>query len=328
MLKPIGIAGFALLCFLPGARGESHFWLSTDSTGVSGPEAPAESPSVGETVTFYLWGRPESGRQFEGISLDVVASASGVDFVDGSFAFYNTIDGSTDRFEFTADSATTPSVVSYATAGDILSFGDIDDLIGMRGFSLADSTSYRGPGPYCVTGEVGCEVAGDSNPAWLIASFDVDAVQAGSYDLYLQIGDRGVVERTLASGDYDLDGTVGPADHAAWAGAFDSDYDPADGNRDGVVDAADYTVWRDHQGDTAVSLTAADSGVRFGLDSMGGDEPLYNASTDKMTTLGGDDPDATLTIAAPAMAVPEPSALLLALLPLLIKIRRRGPTGS
>lgn len=328
MFKPLGIAGFVLLLFLSGARGQSHFWLSTKSAGVSGPEAPAESPTVGETLTFYLWGRPESGRQFHGLSLDVVASASGADFVDGSFAFYNTIDGSTDRFEFTADSSTTPSVTSYATAGDILSFGDIDDLVGMRGFTLADSTSYRGPGPYCVTGEVGCEMAGDGDPAWLLASFEVDAVLAGSVDLHLQIGDRGVVEQTLAAGDYDLDGSVDSADQTVWAGAFGSDYDPADGNRDGLVDAADYTVWRDHGGDTATLLTASDSGVRFGIDAMGGDEPLYNASTDKWTTHVGDDPDAILTIASPAMAVPEPSALLLALFPLLIKIGRRGPTGS
>lgn len=317
------------VCLLASAGvvdGESRFWLSTSPAGVTGPGAPSAAPSVGETMTLYLWGRPEAGRQFDGVSIDVVASAAGVDFKDGTFVLYNAIDGSTDRFEFTADSSTTPEVTSYATKGDILAFGEIDDLIGLRGFTVADSTAYRGPGPHCVTGEVGCEVAGDGYPAWLIASFGVEAVLPGAIDLRLQVGDRGVVERTLAPGDVDYDGEVALADHAAWASAFGASYVPADANSDGLVDAADYTVWRDHLGETATLLTAADTTVRFGVDGMGGSEPLYNASTDKGVTLPGDDPDFTLTIAAPATAIPEPGAALLALLCLPISVGFCRPT--
>ncbi|MEQ8847290.1 SdrD B-like domain-containing protein [Botrimarina sp.] len=49
-------------------------------------------------------------------------------------------------------------------------------------------------------------------------------------------------------GDYDLDGAVGRGDHAAWAEAFGATVTPftgADGNGDGRIDSADYSVWRD-----------------------------------------------------------------------------------
>lgn len=51
---------------------------------------------------------------------------------------------------------------------------------------------------------------------------------------------------TNAPGDFNGDGVVRLADRAAWQGNFGSTINlEADGNRDGKVDAADYTVWRD-----------------------------------------------------------------------------------
>jgi hypothetical protein len=48
-------------------------------------------------------------------------------------------------------------------------------------------------------------------------------------------------------GDYNLDGQVGPDDYMVWKSTFGSTSQLAsDGNGDNVVDAADYTVWRDH----------------------------------------------------------------------------------
>jgi hypothetical protein len=53
-------------------------------------------------------------------------------------------------------------------------------------------------------------------------------------------------------GDYDLSGIVDSADYAVWKQAFGNIVSPAgnnaDGNGNGKVDAADYTVWRDHLG--------------------------------------------------------------------------------
>lgn len=51
-------------------------------------------------------------------------------------------------------------------------------------------------------------------------------------------------------GDYNYDGVVNEADYEVWRSAFGTTVPRvglwADGNKDGVVDAADFTVWRDH----------------------------------------------------------------------------------
>jgi hypothetical protein len=63
----------------------------------------------------------------------------------------------------------------------------------------------------------------------------------------------------LAPGDYDQDMLVDAEDYAAWHGAFGSrdsglHIGPiADGNGNGVVDAADYVLWRKHLGETGPS---------------------------------------------------------------------------
>ncbi|MEO0530420.1 MAG: PEP-CTERM sorting domain-containing protein [Planctomycetota bacterium] len=312
----------------------AHFWLSTKASGSSGPEAPAIGRTVGAGATLYVWGRPTPGKQFTGVSLNVVATATGIDFVDGSYDFYNAIDLSTDRFEQVIDSSTVPTLTSDATNFEV-GLGSIDAIRGLNGFTLSD-TSTRGPGPVCADGEIGCELASDGQPAWLIGSFGVLATSAGSVDLHLQIGDRGVTERTLADGDYSLDGEVAADDEHVWSDSYGSTtLLAADGNGDGVVNAADYTVWRDHLGDVAVEGLASDTEVRFGIDGMGGDEPTHNAGSfldippgDREVNLPGDDPDATFTIAAPATSLPEPAAAALVAVGMgLISIRRRRPTG-
>lgn len=60
-------------------------------------------------------------------------------------------------------------------------------------------------------------------------------------------------------GDYNLNGSVGPEDFATWKAKFGSADYAADGNDDGIVNAADYTIWRDRLGATngGVELSAA-----------------------------------------------------------------------
>lgn len=64
-----------------------------------------------------------------------------------------------------------------------------------------------------------------------------------------------VTEGTTVAGDYNLDGVVDQADYQVWKSAFGLAHAtsllPADGNGDGKVDAADYTIWRNNLGAVA-----------------------------------------------------------------------------
>ncbi|QDV75222.1 hypothetical protein [Botrimarina mediterranea] len=326
MRLPLGLAAAVIALSASSDAGavSAHFWLSTSAVATPGPSNADVGATLGVTTRLYVWGRPTAGRQFEAVSLNVVATGPEVDFVDGSFLFYNQIDGSTDRFEYVVDSTTTPTLGSEYNAFELGLGGVTDGLYGLNGFNLT-ATAPRGPGPVCASGEIGCVVAGDGQPAWLIASFEAAAIDAGSADLHLQIGDRGVVERITAVGDYDLLGTVDQPDHATWTAGYGAvGLHAADGNLDGVVDAADYTVWRDHIGGVSQLLGVAATTVRFGEDLGGLDEPAHNALTDRDLNLPGDDADATFTIAAPALSVPEPATALMAAVALMPLIRKRG----
>lgn len=327
MRLPVGFTAalIALLASASTGATSAHFWLSTSAMATPGPSNATALPGVGATTRLYVWGRPTSGRQFEAVSLNVVATDSRLDFVDGSYVFYNDADGLTERFEYVVDSLTTPSLGSEYNAFELGLGGVTDGLYGLNGFNLT-ATTPRGPGPVCAASEIGCVVASDGQPAWLIASFEVTAISAGLSHLHLQVGDRGVVERTLASGDYDLKGSVDEPDYAIWASGYGATgLHAADGNYDGIVDAADYTIWRDHVGWLSQLHGATQTSVRFGEDLAGFEEPPHNALTDRDINLPGDDADATFTIAAPALSIPEPTAALMAAAALIPPIRKRAP---
>jgi len=128
------------------------------------------------------------------------------------------------------------------------------------------------------------------------AIWDPDLVMPNDVQVTVLDGDSQVADAaTVISllGDYNLDLVVDASDYTVWRDSFGSVTMPgADGNFDGVVDAADYMVWRDHFGDTLV-------GAGFG----------------SLASIGG---------GLAAVAVPEPTAALLACLAITTMACRRA----
>lgn len=316
----------------------AHFWLSDNGVATDGPAGSTSfEAEEGVVSTLYIWGRPETGKKLRNISLNLVTLQAGVDFIDGSITVYNDAGNGIQRYEYVSDSTSTPALTSEETQIDVV--GGTPDVIELlQGFSLSSSSaSVKGVGNQCVDSETGCVIATDGQPAWLLASVDYNVVVSGPRtDIHLQIGEHGINHETLVPGDYDLNGVVDNSDRDEVTTNFASTTNLlADGNDNGRIGAADYTIWRDNLGSVSVFEDSSLTSVRFGADAFGGDEPIYNGLTDRQTTQTNlinldlnDDPDASITIVPPKplQAVPEPSGLCLLLLSLCcLRTFRRQP---
>ncbi|MGL4513787.1 MAG: hypothetical protein ACRCT8_11910 [Lacipirellulaceae bacterium] len=150
----------------------------------------------------------------------------------GAVAAYDTVSGER-RFEFGSTPLTFPAGVSQLPNGD---------LIATSGeFGAPASINYYTDG------------------VWIpIVPAATSGVFGGSN-----------VTVVPGIGDYNFDGVTNQADRLEWENNYNTDYFGADGNGDGWVDAADYTVWRDFLGDTArivVTDLVANQLVSFAID--------------------------------------------------------------
>jgi len=103
--------------------------------------------------------------------------------------------------------------------------------------------------------------AGDYFARVGVGSADVDSVQLYRLDVIAE------VVGSMLLGDYNNNGIVDAADYTVWQDSFGSLVElgtGADGNGNGIIDAADYTVWQDNFGLTA-GLTAEEIAGRFTL---------------------------------------------------------------
>ena len=312
------LLGMLLVCAVQtGVAAPAHFWISDNGITTAGPGTFANIAIVkGAVGTLHIWGRPETGKKLRNISLNLVAQQAGINFVDSSITMHNNAGNGRQRYEYTSDSASIPALESEETLSNVKVHSQADAINLLQGYSLsAASASIQGFGDQCVGGELGCVLAGDGQPAWLIASVEYDAVTSGfETQIFLQIGEHGMNHESLVPGDYDRNGIVDEDDLAEIEAQFSSKINLwPDGSGNGRVDAADQTIWRDNQGSVSVFESALLTSVRFGTDTSDGvAEPIYNAATNRDTTLAMDDPDAiikvTSSLAAP-LIVPEPTSL-------------------
>jgi hypothetical protein len=307
----------------------AHFWLSGSSTSPGGPESPTINVPISGNGQVHIWGRPMTDRKVANMSLNLIASGPGIDFLDTGIIVYNSINASAQRFELTSDANSVPPVRSTRTRTQVIA-GQADSIRGLQGFTQIPSATIRGIGTKCVAGETGCFIAADGQPAWLIASVSYAAILNGSAtNLFLQIGERGLNHETVLPGDYDFNSAVNADDIASWRNGFATTSLWADGNNDGQINAADYVVWRKNDGGVGQVELSSLTSIRFGVGPVVGvPEPIYNGLTDRQINFTSDHADAVIQVAmmgsGGGAGVPEPTSLLLLLTGGLVALSHRG----
>jgi hypothetical protein len=208
------------------------------------------------------------------------SSQAVIDFLDSGITVYNPAVAGITRFEDVHDSHSPPQLVSNRTAAQVDAnmvdgFGESSPILryGLQGFSV-DGGGGRGLSSTCDGDSLCYPTAGGA--AWLLASIPYKMMKSsGTANYHLQVGYIGMNHRGDESGDMSIlfgNGT-GPTYSAAIVDrertkSLDTPDliltaipSPAgDYNHDGIVDAADYTVWRDTFGQSGSGLDADGDG--------------------------------------------------------------------
>jgi hypothetical protein len=201
----------------------TRFWLTSSYAGPGVPGAPTLHVQAGTTNLLHIWAQPHTenpgagynstNNQFallQNLSLNLVTTTAGVDFIDGTYKIHNPITpilNGKPRFQYVYDSNPNipsnppnpppPTVMSTRSAAQV-SGGSPDKIPDLQSISFS-KTSFNlignPDGGDCHPDDPHCVVA-NGKPAWLIASVGFQALQpsgpANARDVFLQIGSNGM----------------------------------------------------------------------------------------------------------------------------------------
>jgi hypothetical protein len=151
------------------------------------------------------------------------------------------------------------AATGYANANLSNSGNDPVNLLGPLGETL-QSFTYDDAAPWPTAAD------GDGKSLVIIDPLGDPSDPTNWRASYYDGGSPGRDDLPIA-GDYLVDGVVDAEDYTAWKNSFGTSVLPghgADGNGDGIVDAADYTVWRDKFG-AVYTFPAAGGGAAAGV---------------------------------------------------------------
>jgi hypothetical protein len=278
----------------------ARIWISSSSSVPGGPAAATIQAVNGGINQVYIWAQPATVgagayspsnpfKRLQNLSLNLVSKpgeAASVDFLDDLIVVHNPVFTTTaKRFEFVNDVSSAPPLVSEKTEAEVLS-GMSDGIQNMQGYTISEGSGL-GIGPTCHASDAFyCAATPSGAPAWLLATVGFRTVSSsGAAPFFLQIGRDGMNHFNEHSA---LTTVLLGADSAPEYDAYLNrritlsgdtpdlvvqivSTRKGDFNQDGVVDAADYVVWR--KGLTSGAYTLADYQLwraNFGTMSGGG----------------------------------------------------------
>lgn len=165
----------------------------------------------------------------------------------------------TDPGNYSATVSGTPDMVPGSLLGVTDALGSGLRLHRHNWFLLDDGDGGIPPtvvpeGVYLIAMQLRIDGYGTSVPFYVVpGTYDLISTSLPSLDAAVAWVKQHT-DTLILPGDYNFDGIVDAADHAAWKAQFGStgpypvNGDYADGNRDTVVDAGDYIVWRKNLG--------------------------------------------------------------------------------